>query len=195
MPPLPLPPPARAGEPPGPPHGRALTLLMPTLYQRLRLLARRHLRGERSNHTLDSGALVHEAWLRLAGVPDAAWNDETHVLATAARAMHAVLVDHARRRTAHKRGQGSLQVSFDDLSERELSQLLSDAEAEQLLIFDDVLSRLTAINAVAGRLVECRTFAGMTLEEAAEAMGLSYMTARRRWDFARAWMQRELSAA
>lgn len=175
----------------------ALDALFPTLYAELRRLARRQLRRERRGHTLDSTALVHEAYLRLSGAGGLRPENRAHFFAIAARAMRAILVDHARARATAKRGGGAGVVSLDALDELEgpgaSRCLVADHRAEQLLALDEALSRLAAVDVDACRTVECRYFVGLTLEEIATALDLSVGTVRRRWDFAKAWLHRELS--
>jgi RNA polymerase sigma factor (TIGR02999 family) len=149
-----------------------------------------HLRGEREGHTLDSGALVHEAYLRLrTAAPEAAEGDSAAFLRMAARVMRETLVDHARRRHAKKRGGRDAAAAPPEDSK----EAMTDGDAERLLLLEDALVRLQEQDAQAARLVEYRAFGGMTLEEAADALQLSHRTARRRWSFAKAWLQRELS--
>jgi len=166
----------------------ALDRLLPIVYAELRRVARRQLRNERTGHTLDSVALVHEAYLKLivqeAGLQ---WQNRAHFFAIAARAMRSILVDHARGRAAAKRNGGAMAVSLDDAPDA-----AADQRAEHLLALDEALGRLSAVNDEAGQLVECRYFGGLTLDEAAVALGLSVATARRRWEFAKGWLKREL---
>jgi DNA-directed RNA polymerase specialized sigma24 family protein len=138
-----------------------LDALYPLVYGELRRLARSQLSRERPGHTLDSVALVNEAYLRL--------------------------VDHARARNAAKRGGGGVAVPLDDIAE-----LISDEQAERVEQLDEALRRLAFINQEASRTVECLYFGGLTLEETAEALGMSVATVRRRWSFAKAWLGRAL---
>jgi RNA polymerase sigma factor (TIGR02999 family) len=166
----------------------ALNELVPLVYGELRRMARRQLSRERVGHTLDSGALVNEAFLKLVGDDELALQTRAHFFGISANAMRRILVDHARAHTADKRGGGARQVSLD---EAEIA--LPTHDAERLLALDDALNRLAAIDDEAVKLVEQRYFAGATEEEAARALGISPATARRRWAFAKAWLQRELS--
>ena len=118
------------------------------------------------------------------------WQNRAHFFAIAARAMRSILVDHARARSAAKRNGGAVAVSLDDVPE-----LMSDERAEHLIALDEALGRLAEVNDEACQLVECRYFAGLTLEESAVVLGLSVATARRRWDFAKVWLKRELGEA
>jgi len=154
------------------------------IFSELRVLARYHLRRERRGHTLDSVALVGEAYLKLARQSDVEVKSREHFFAMASRAMRAVLVDYARRRNAAKRGGPGEDVSLD----AELLATLSTTEADRMLDLDQALSQLEAISTKAARVVECRFFSGLTLEETAQGMDVSLSTVRRRWTFARAWL-------
>ncbi len=167
----------------------ALDALFPLVYDELRRLARRHLSRERPEHTLDSVALVNEAYLKLADQDGVRLENRAHFFAVSARAMRAILVDHARARNAAKRGGGGVPVPLDEVAE-----LLSDEQAEHVELLDDGLEQLTRVNAEATRVVECLYFGGLTLEETALALGMSVATVRRRWSFAKAWLGRALQA-
>jgi RNA polymerase sigma factor (TIGR02999 family) len=166
----------------------ALDKLVPAVYAELRQIARRALVRERPGHTLDSVALVNEAYLKLVDQGSVQWENRAHFFAIAARAMRTILVDYARARGAGKRGGGQAAVPLD-----EASAVLSEERAEHVLALDEALTRLAAVDEDASQVVECRYFGGLTLEEAAAARNLSVATARRRWGFAKAWLQRELS--
>jgi RNA polymerase sigma factor (TIGR02999 family) len=168
----------------------AFDKLLPIVYAELRRVARRQLSHERTGHTLDSVALVHEAYLKLIVQGSVQWQNRAHFFAIAARAMRGILVDHARARSAAKRNGGAVAVSLDDVPD-----IMSDERAEHLIALDEALGRLAEVNDEACQLVECRYFAGLTLEEAAVVLGLSVATARRRWDFAKVWLKRELGEA
>lgn len=155
-------------------------------YQALRKLARRRLAGERSDHTLRTTALVHEAYLRLVDQPGSDVPDRTHFLALAALAMRRVLVDHARRRRAEKRGGEPRRVTLGDDAH------LEALDAEQILWVERALERLEQESPRACQALCCRIFAGMTDAETAEALGVSVPTARRDLRFAQAWLKREL---
>jgi RNA polymerase sigma factor (TIGR02999 family) len=165
----------------------ALHELMPLVYDELRRMARRQLARERRNQTLDSGALVNEAFLRLAAGDALVLKDRSHFLGISANAMRRILVDYARARNADKRGGGALRTSID-----EHEPALSGLDADRLLALNDALDRLVEIDELAVQIVEQRYFAGATEEEAARALGVSPATARRHWAFAKAWLQREL---
>jgi RNA polymerase sigma factor (TIGR02999 family) len=164
-----------------------LDVLFPLVYGELRLLARRQLSRERPGHTLDSVALVNEAYLKLVDQGTLRWQNRAHFFAISARAMRAILVDHARARNAAKRGGGGVVVPLDEVAE-----LLSDEEAERVEQLDEALTQLAKVNDEASRVVECLYFGGLTLEETATALGLSVATVRRRWSFAKAWLGRAL---
>lgn len=165
----------------------ALDALFPLVYGELRGLARRQLSRERPGHTLDSVALVNEAYLKLADQDGVRLENRAHFFAVSARAMRAILVDYARARNAAKRGGGETAVPLDDVAE-----LLSAEQAEHVERLDDALARLAAVNDEASRVVECLYFGGLTLEETAQALDLSVATTRRRWSLAKAWLGREL---
>jgi RNA polymerase sigma factor (TIGR02999 family) len=165
----------------------ALDALFPLVYDELRRLARRHLAREQPGHTLDSVALVNEAYLKLVDQGGVRLDGRAHFFGVSARAMRAILVDHARARRAAKRGGGGAAMPLDAVAE-----LLSDAQAEHVVQLDDEMARLAAVNAEASRVVECLYFGGLTLEETSVALGLSVATVRRRWSFAKAWLGRAL---
>ena len=168
----------------------ALDALFPLVYGELRHLARRHLSRERPGHTLDSVALVNEAYLKLVDQDGIRLESRAHFFAVSARAMRAILVDHARARNAAKRGGGGVPVPLDEIAE-----LLSAEQAEHVERLDDGLARLAEVNAEASRTVECLYFGGLTLDETALALDLSVATVRRRWSFAKAWLGRALQDA
>lgn len=162
--------------------------LMPLVYAELRQMARRKLGRERAGHTLDSVALVNEAFINLAGEDALVLQNRAHFFGVSANAMRRILVDYARARNADKRGGGVQPVSLDDEEPG-----LPAADAERVLAINQALEKLSAVDDEATKIVEYRYFAGATEEEAAEALGISPATARRRWAFARAWLQRELN--
>jgi RNA polymerase sigma-70 factor, ECF subfamily len=167
----------------------ALEQLLPLVYEELRRIARRQLRQERPGHTLDSVALVNEAYLNLVDQNAIAADSRAHFFALSARAMRTILIDYARARNAAKRGGGVASVPLEDVE-----SLISDEQAAHLEALDDALKGLGAVNEEASNVVECLHFGGLTLEETAGALGLSVATVRRRWSFAKAWLQRELHA-
>ena len=160
---------------------------MPLVYEELRRIARRQRRGQPSGHTLNTTALVHESYLKLVKQPARSWEDRAHFLAAAAVAMRHILVSHARRRNAAKRGRGEALVTFDEALV-EGSALNSD----EMLALDQALDRLDAASPRQRAVVECRVFGGLSHEEVAEALGVSVPTVRRDWRLARAFLAREL---
>jgi RNA polymerase sigma factor (TIGR02999 family) len=172
---------AAAGDPHAPGQ------LLPLVYDELRRLAAQRLARERPGHSLQPTALVHEAYLRLVGGDEAVdWSGRGHFYAAAAEAMRRILVESARRRRSLKRGGDAHQVDLD-------SDLLAAAEPrEDLLALDEALDRLAATNKPAADLVQLRYFGGLTLPEAAEALGMAPRTAGRLWAYARAWLRREM---
>jgi len=160
--------------------------LAPLVYDELRRLAAAFMRRERPGQTLQPTALVHEAYLRLAGA-GTPWHDKRHFIGIAARSMRQILVEHARARGAQKRWAGMNRVTLSD------SLAIAANEETILPALDEALGRLEKIDAEQAKIVELRYFAGLSIEETAEAMGMSPATLKRRWSLARAWLFRELS--
>jgi RNA polymerase sigma-70 factor (ECF subfamily) len=171
---------------------QALDELMPLVYEQLRQLARRQLSQERTGHTLNSVALVNEAYLRLSAGDEIAWQNRAHFFGVSAKVMRRILVDYARTRNAQKRGGGKQPIPIEDM---EIAAAMTGPEAEHLVALDAAIERLSGIDETASQIVEFRFFAGATEEEAAVALGVSPATARRRWAFAKAWLKRELDGA
>jgi RNA polymerase sigma factor (TIGR02999 family) len=169
---------------------QASEALVPLVYAELRRQAQRALRREGAGHTLQATALVHEAWLRLDGQHDARWESRTQFLAVAAQMMRRVLVDHARTRHALKRGGGAMQVSLGDANRA----VAAPDDGVDVLALDDALARLAILDPRKARLVELRYFAGLSIPEAASALGISPATVGREWAVARMWLRRELEA-
>ena len=163
--------------------------LVPVLYQELKRLARRQRHRERPDHTLNTTGLVHEAYVKLHGLTRLTWQSRAHFLALAAQAMRQVLVDYAVAAHALKRGGRRQRVSLDD------AMLQVDRPVDQLIAIDRHLQRLEALNPRLARVVECRFFSGMSIEETAQAVGSSPATVKRDWQLARAWLHRELGGA
>jgi len=160
--------------------------LLPLVYDELRRLAAHRLAGEGPGHTLQPTALVHEAYLKLVGAgPQRPWNGLTHFFAAAAEAMRRILIDHARRKHRARRGGGMKRVELDDL---DVETVAENGGADELLALDEALTRLAASDPSRAELVRLRYFAGLTLEQAAELLGISRATADRHWAFARAWL-------
>ena len=165
----------------------ALERLMPLVYEELRRMARRYMNRQRPGHTLQSAALVNEAYLRLIDSNQVQWQDRTHFFAVSAQLMRRVLVDFARARSNLKRGGGALRVALDEAPES-----AADRGAD-LIALDDALNALAAMNPRQSQIVELRYFGGLSEEETAEALKISTRTVRRDWSLARAWLYRELS--
>ena len=164
----------------------ALSALLPLVYDELRRVARHQMRRERPGQTISSTGLVHEAWLRLSAAAHLSPQNRAHFLAIAANAMRQILVERARARHAAKRGGHRQQVTLDETS------LAADAPAVDVLAVDTALDKLAALDPGQARLVELRYFGGLSIEETAEALGLSPATVKRRWSSARAFLAAEL---
>ena len=166
----------------------ALESLMPLVYDELRRLAHHYLQRERSDHTLQSTALVHEAYLRLAGPSAPQWQNRAHFFGIAARVMRQILVEYARAHGAAKRGGASpCKLTLDEALEM---QQKSDID---VIALDGALDRLTELDPQQSRIVELRFFTGLTIEDTSEVMGISPATVKRDWTSARAWLHREIA--
>jgi RNA polymerase sigma factor (TIGR02999 family) len=164
--------------------------LLPAVYDELRRLAARKLAREKPGQTLDATALVHEAYLRLAGSEDAGrWHSRGHFLAAAAEAMRRILVDRARARRSQKRGGGRGRQEVDEAA------LAAPEVSDDLLVLDEALDRLATADPQAAQLVKLRYFAGLTLPDAAQVLGISPRSADRLWAYARAWLRRTIHGA
>ena len=159
--------------------------LLPLVYEDLRRLAHRAMRGERPGHTLQTTALVHEAYMRLRGAASESWESRAHFLRVAARAMRRVLIDHARRKLSDKRGGGVEREPLDAIT------LAHDESPGDLLALNDALDRLAAVDARMAQVVELRFFAGLTLEDTARVLGVSRSTVKNDWTMARAWLKQQ----
>ena len=166
----------------------ALNQLLPLVYAELRRMAARQLRGERANHTLQPTALVHEVYLRLVDQRHVDLHDRAHFLGVAARMMRRILVDHARRHSAGKRGGGVPCVPIDEAKE------VAAATEIPVLALDRALDRLQKVDPELARIVELRAFGGLTIDQAAHVLNISPSTAKRDWRTAKAWLNRELSS-
>jgi RNA polymerase sigma-70 factor (ECF subfamily) len=165
---------------------QSLDTLLPIVYQELRRLAASYLRRERPGQTLQPTALVHEAYLRLMKDRPDRWQNRAHFCAIAAHSMRQILIERARARGAQKRGGAQVKVTLDEA-------LVAGGERSfDFVALDEALERLAAIDAEQARLVELRFFGGLTVEETAEAMGISPATVKRHWAVARAWLAREM---
>jgi len=169
----------------------ALNELVPLVYDELRAIARRKLRYERVGHTLDTTALVHEAYLKLVRLDHVQWQSRAHFLAIAAQAMRNILVNHAVRRTRDKRGGGAPHATLEAVDDGPAT--LPAAEADRILALDAELETLAGINPRHARIVECRFFGGMTIDETAVALDVSPATIKRDWMLLRAWLGRQLA--
>jgi RNA polymerase sigma-70 factor (ECF subfamily) len=164
----------------------ALDRLVPIVYDELRRLAHRYMRGERPGHTLQTTALVNEVYLRLAGIRGLQWRDRAHFFAMAGTLMRRVLVDYARRQGRTKRGGGIAVTSLD-------GHAVTSAPSVDIVALDEALQRLAAVDPQQSRIVELRFFGGLTIEETAAALEISPATAKRDWTTARAWLHHELT--
>jgi len=166
----------------------ALSQLLPVVYAELRRIATRQLRSERADHTLQPTALVHEAYIRLVDQRHVDWQSRAHFFGVASQVMRRLLVDHARRHDAVKRGDGVRAVSIDEASD------LAASNQIPILALDLALDRLEQVDAELARIVELRAFGGLTIEAAADVLEVSPSTAKRQWRVAKAWLHRELAA-
>lgn len=164
----------------------ALDRLVPLVYDELRRLAHYHMRGERAGHPLQTTALVNEVYVRLAGIKGLQWRDRTHFFAMAGTLMRRVLVDYARRHKRGKRGGGVTVIPLD-------GQAVTAAPGVDIEALDEALQRLGGVDAQQCRIVELRFFAGLSIEETAEALGISPATVKRDWTTAKAWLHHELT--
>jgi RNA polymerase sigma-70 factor, ECF subfamily len=181
---------------------RAFAQLSALMYEELRQLAQRHLRRERSNHTMQKTALVNEAFMRLVGQQSVDWQSRAHFIGLASKLMRRVLVDYARARLADKRGGGAGVLSLDEMAAPEADeapdttptalQHLDAHTQEEVSAIDQALVRLEQIDARQAQIVEMRYFGGLTVEQTAEAIDISEATVKREWTLARAWLRREL---
>ena len=165
---------------------QALERLVPIVYDELRRLAHYHMHGERAGHTLQTTALVNEVYLRLAGIKGLQWRDRAHFFAMAGTLMRRVLVDYARRQGRDKRGGGVAVISLD-------GQAITAAPSVDFEALDEALERLAGADPQQCRIVELRFFGGLSIEETAEALGISPATVKRDWTTARAWLHHELT--
>jgi RNA polymerase sigma factor (TIGR02999 family) len=168
---------------------KALDSLIPLVYQELRAIAGRYLSHESPGHTLQSTALVHEAYFKLIGQRRVRWQNRAHFFGIAAQMMRRILIDHARHQARDKRGGSAPKLSLDE------TVIAAETEADtdlDLLALDDALTSLARIDPRGARIIELRFFSGLTLDETAEVMGISAGTVKRDWSAARAWLYREM---
>jgi RNA polymerase sigma-70 factor (ECF subfamily) len=161
--------------------------LMPLVYEELRRLAHRYMGRERADHTLQTSALVNEAYLRLIDQKDVQWQNRAHFFGIAAKMMRRILVDYARRRSFGKRGGDARHVSLEEA-------IVSEERAANVVALDDALKSLTKIDPRKGQIVELRFFGGLSIEETAEMLAVSPGTVMRDWTLAKAWLRREMTA-
>ena len=164
----------------------ALDQVLPLVYAELRRVARRQLRKERSDHSLQPTALVHEVFIRLVDQRQVDWQNRAHFFGVAATVMRRILVDHARRHGASKRGEGVPRVPIDEARD------VAASDGMPILALDQALDRLEKVDAELARIVELRAFGGLTIDEAAHVLNVSPSTAKRDWRTAKAWLTREL---
>jgi RNA polymerase sigma factor (TIGR02999 family) len=162
--------------------------ILPVVYDELRRMAARRLRDERTSHTLSATALVHETWLELTKLNRIQWQNRAHYLGFAAQAMRRILIDYAVARRRQKRGGGQAPIHLESDA-----WAVAEARSEDLLALDEALVRLAALNERQARIVEYRFYGGMSVDEAAESLGISPATVKREWATARAWLNRELT--
>lgn len=167
--------------------GLALERILPLVYDELRTISSKYLRDEYRKHTLQTTELVHEAYIKLIGDEKLSWENRAHFFGIAARSMRQILVDYARKRKAVKRGLGETKLSLD-----KAEFLLSDSE-EQIINLDDALEKLEQIDERASKIVELRFFSGLSIEETSNMLNVSAATVKRDWNFAKAWLYREIN--
>ncbi len=169
-------------------HGEnaALAELTPLVYEDLRRVAHHYMTGQRPDHTLQTTALVNEAYLRLADQTHPSWQTRVHFFAVAARAMRQILVDYAKSYRAQKRGGGALKVELDEVA------LVSPAQSKEIVDLNEALEGLAAIDSRKAEVVELKYFGGLSYDEIAEVLKISPITARRDWEFAKTWLYKEL---
>lgn len=172
-------------------HGdrAALDRLTPIVYEEIRRMAHRYMQRERHGHTLQTTALINEAYIRLLGQQQVDWNSRTHFFAVVAQVMRHVLIDHARSRHYLKRGGEAQHVPLDE------ARPMSSERASELVALDEALSSLAQLDQRKARVVELRYFGGFSLEETAEVLDVSVMTVRRDWNTAKAWLYRQIAAS
>lgn len=164
-----------------------LSELIPLLYKELQHLASSYLKQERPNHTLQTTALVHEAYLRLVDQKEVTWNNRAHFFAVAAQMMRRILVDYARKHRALKRGSSAQKISLEQAA------VFSKEQTHEMLVVDRLLTRLAALDPQGERIVELRFYGGLSVVETAEVLGVSSAKVKREWSVAKAWLVRELS--
>lgn len=169
----------------------ALDRLVPMIYDELRMLARRQRRRRGGGHTVNTTALVHEAYFKLAGQEQPSWENRLHFFRVAAQAMRHILIDYARSRQAAKRGGDAQKMSLNDTAWSGPA-IFSDDRAEELLVLDEALEQLADLDERQHQIVELRYFVGLTIDETADVLGISASTVKREWAMARAWLYRQI---
>jgi len=164
----------------------AIEQVLPLVYDELRRISSKYLRDEYKKHTFQTTELVHEAYLRLIGEQEISWQSRAHFFGVAAKSMRQILVDYARKRNAKKRGSGSDKISLEDTPQ------ISNESDEQILALDEALKKLESVEERSCKIVELRYFSGLTIEETAEVLHISPATVKRDWNFAKAWLYREI---
>jgi len=172
-------------------HGNeaALAEVTPLVYEELRRIAHYHMGGQRSGHTLQTTALVNEAYLRLADQTNPRWQNRAHFFAVAAKAMRQILVSYARSQQSQKRGGGALKIELDDAA------LVSPQQSQEIVDLHEALERLATLDARKAQVVELKYFGGLNYDEMAEVLKISRITVRRDWEFAKVWLYTELNPA
>lgn len=165
----------------------ALDKLMPLVEMQLRRIAHNYMRKENGNHTLQTTALVNEAYLKLLGQRNVQWQNRAHFFALSAQIMRRILLNHARDRVAHKRGGGAEHIDI------ETTNVITYEKSRELIALDDALERLCEIDRMKFRIIELRYFGGLTIEETAEVLGIAPITVSTNWRFAKAWLTREIN--
>jgi len=160
--------------------------LLPLVYEELRKLAAARMANEPPNQTLQPTALVHEAWLRLTGNENVKWDGRAHFFGAAAEAMRRILIDHARRKKALRRGSNPQRLDIEEV------EIAAPAKEQELLDMDEALEKFAALDKQKAELVKLRYFVGLTLDESAQILGISTPTAKRWWAYARAWLYRQI---
>ena len=171
-------------------HGddAALAELTPLIYEELRRIAHHHMGGQRADHTLQTTALVNEAYLRLADQTNPSWKNRAHFFAVAARAMRQIVVDYARSQRSQKRGGGAVKVELDEAA------IVSPEQSREIVDLHEALERLATLDSRKAQVVELKYFGGLNYDEMAEVLKISRVTVRRDWEFAKVWLYTELRA-
>jgi len=160
--------------------------ILPLVYDELRKISSKYLSDEYRNHTFQTTELVHEAYIKLIGNQSISWQSRAHFFGIAAKTMRQILVDYARKRNSQKRGSGKTKLSLDD------AQLVASESDDQILALDEALRKLEGVEERSGKIVELRYFSGLTIEETAELLNISSATVKRDWQFAKAWLYKEI---